>query len=759
MNTTHRKRLAVAAVLAWGAVMAFALWCLVPPYRGRLDEFSVATKILDHRGRVLRVVLDRNDALSDPIPLERSGDWAVSALVAAEDKRFFRHHGVDCLAVCRAAWRNAVRGRVVSGASTISMLVGKLTEPRPRTLWTKIVEASHARQIEKRFTKAQIVEQYLNRAPFGSNLVGLEAAARRYFGKSAADLTLAETALLVGLPQSPSRLRPDLHAGRAADRRNYVLARMRACGFITDAQFRDAVAQEVATARAPMPFRAPHFCDMVTGQYPHRAALTTSLDLDIQSAAEQALRSGLRNLRSGDVRGGAVVVLDVREGVVRAMVGSPDYSGRADCGQVNAVLARRSPGSALKPFVYAMAIDEGMCSPRTIVADIPVDFSGYRPRNFDRDFCGPVPVRDALVQSLNIPAFLYVQKLGLQSVVLRLRELGLSTLERPAEHYGLAIAVGTCEVTLLDLANAYACLARLGIYREVGCLEREAAGPGVRLFSAEAAYLVADMLSGDERALDAVGHIGDVSLPRIAWKTGTSSGQRDAWCIAYNPEYVVGVWIGNPAGRASPALIGAAAAAPVVHAMFRRFYPDGRAPWFERPPGLATREVCRISGQIPTACCADTVVEDYIAGLTSGSPCAVHRCEPTGEGGAGAAPAREVWPPDVEAFLVARGLKAGRARDGAASAPVDAGIPVRIVTPAQGATFHLIADAPQFDQCIALRATAGETAPELHWFVDRQLYAQTRDGAPVLWPLRKGKHAIRCCDRAGRSAAVDIVVE
>jgi penicillin-binding protein 1C len=789
-------------LLALGALAAGAAWLLVPPYRGKLDEYPAATRICDRHGRLLRMVLSPNDEWCEPIPLAQAGDWAAKALIAGEDKRFYRHGGVDPLAVVRAAWDNLRAGRVVSGASTITMLVAKLTEPRPRNVWTKLVESRHALDLEQRLTKQELLEQYLNRAPFGANLNGIEAAARRYFAKSAADLTLAEAALLVGLPQAPSRLRPDRFPEAAEKRRNYVLEQMRLNNFISERQFRQAAAQPVLISRQPAAFLAPHFCDLVARRCPAQpapffarkpfslseegssvasmvlwkdttlflasqgsaktscglpqdASLKTSLDCELQALAEKVLRARLEDLHVHDIRGGAVVILEVKTGAVRALVGSPDYASREDSGQVNGALARRSPGSALKPFVFALALDEGLCSPRTVVADVPMDFAGYRPQNYNRDYCGPVSVQDALVKSLNIPALFYTERLGLENVVGRLRAVGLATLDRPAGHYGLSVAVGSCEVTLLDLANAYACLARRGVFREATVLEQDGAGEESRLFSAEAAYLIAEILSGGERGSDSGAPAADVRLPRIAWKTGTSTGNRDAWCLAYNPEYVVGVWIGNPAGQGSPALVGVSAAAPVALGIFRHLYPDGQAPWFERPRRLKVRQVCAVSGLPPNAFCPVTVADDYLPGVTVANECAVHRA------GLDGGPVREVWPPEVAAFLASRGLEKAPARAAAGTErpPAAAGERVRIVAPGRRETFRLLEDAPNFKQEIVLRAVSDRPEAGLFWFVDRRLYCQAAVSADVLWPLARGTHLIGCYDRQGRGDTVTVVVE
>jgi len=746
-----RLRVIVAAAAVLG-VLAVAAWMLIPGYDGDLADYRAASKIHDADGRVLRVVLGRDNILCEPIPLAETGDWAVKALVAAEDKRFFEHAGVDPLAICRATAQNVVCRRVVSGASTISTLVVKLTEPRRRNLWTKLVEAHNALDIEKRLTKEDILAQFVNRAPFGSNVRGIESASKRYFGKSARDLSLAESALLVGLPQSPSRLRPDRHLSRALKRRDYVLRRMRACGYISRKQHRNARRQVMAVRREPLPFLAPHFCDFVLERFPKRGVFETTLDMDLQQIAEGVLGSRVSELSAFGVRGGAVVIIDVRSGSLRAMVGSPDFWDRAASGQVNAATARRSPGSTLKPFAYAAAMEQGMYTPAAMIADVPANFAGYSPSNFNRNHHGPVSVRRALVESLNIPALRCVRRLGLESFVGDLRRLGLSTLGKPAAHYGLSIVVGTCETTLLELANAYACLARSGVYVPVRVLKDEDRDAGTRVYSAETAYMIADILGGNERAFDISGHIADVALPRVAWKTGTSTGHRDAWTIAYNPEYVVGVWIGNPDNASSRKLVGSVAAAPVAGEIFRRIYPDGDSPWYDRPGGLKLRKVCARSGAVPSDSCPATVTDHYQPGLSIAKKCDVHRR--AGSGGTGRV--TEIWPPDIEKFLRTRGMEESAAW-GSGNAPGPDVL--RIASPADGETFCLFDSAPGVRQELKLAAVSGIAARRLYWFVDGELLCDAGADRPVFWPLERGKHRVVCTDTSGNSDGIQIVVE
>ncbi|MBU1908923.1 MAG: penicillin-binding protein 1C [Verrucomicrobia bacterium] len=545
----------------------------------------------DREGAHLRLKLGPGDMDNVPLYRWQPGDWIAQAVIAAEDQRFYRHPGVDPLALLRAVGQNLLHFRRVSGASTLSTQVIRLLQPRPRTLRTKLIEAFRAVQLERVLTKREILEQYLNRAPFGSNIIGIEAAARRYFSKSARDLSLAEAALLAGLPQAPSRYRPDRHPARARWRRAYVLDRMAALGMITGAQRARALGRPCVIRPGAYPFCAPHFAQFVFDHMPRSMEgrqVRTTLDPDLQALAETALRRQCTYLDPQGIRGGAVVILDVKTSAIRAMVGSPDYFDVRYQGQVNGATASRGAGSTLKPFVYAAAFDRGLATPLTVLRDEPALYRDYRPANFNRDFRGDVTARDALILSLNLPVLALAERIGAERLQGLFRRAGLRTLTRSADHYGLGLVLGQAEVKLLDLANAYAAFARGGLWRPwrmcedsapvVPPLRRRKDSPvakrrsyseseGTQLFSPEASWLIADILGGDERAGELSGHVADAHLPRMAWKTGTSSACRDAWTVAFNPDYVVGVWIGNPSGRANEALVGAVLAATLAQVL------------------------------------------------------------------------------------------------------------------------------------------------------------------------------------------------
>lgn len=783
-RSARRRFIGRVGLAAVATLIGFRLvLCFVPPYQTELLRYQASTSVLDRHGIELRTTLGPGDTLCKPVKLSETGHWTTRALIALEDKRFYSHNGIDRIAICRAILQNLKARRVVSGASTLSTLVVKLTDPRPRNIWTKIVEARHAAQLEKAVGKNEILEQYLNRAPFGGNIRGIEAASRHYFNKPAMELSLSESAMLAAIPQKPERVRPDLWPQAATARRNIVLRRMKTCGYITDKQYRAAVAEGVVLCRGSMPFQAPHFCDMILKRSTAGSGkIVTTLDLELQATAEAALRDKLAALVDRNVRGGAIVVIDVKAAAIRAMAGSPDF-GNAAAGQVNAAIAPRSPGSALKPFIYAMALDQGICSPQTVLADIPVNYASYRPANFDLAFRGPVTLTDALVSSLNIPAMTMTQKVGLDNTVDTLRRLGISTLNEAASRYGVSIAIGTCEVTLLDLANAYACLAREGQYMPVRMTDEAMSGKyetqeeskgdkslqspecqssrctlskavtpaGTRLFSKETSFMVADMLSGDARQFDVAGHVADTIRARVAWKTGTSSGRRDALAVAWNPDYVVAVWLGNPDGSALGDVKGNDAAI-TAHTVFRRIYPDGHGPWFERPAGLSVRQICSRSGNMPNDNCPTTVAADYIPGITASDRCSIHKIS-TGN----PAQIAEVWPTGLGQFLAKGGMLSASSLKAAAINRADTA--VRIKAPDNKQEFRLIEDVPQLKQEVGLSAATASATGQLYWFIDNELYSVARNDQTVFWALKRGNHTIACSTTAGESDHIAITVE
>jgi penicillin-binding protein 1C len=746
-----------------GALGAVAVWFACQPPLEEAAHYPAGVILRDRTGQVLRVGLGAGDVDCRPYYQASTDDWIVKAVIAAEDRRFLSHGGADGRALARAAWQNVSSRRRISGASTLTMQTVRLIHPHRRTWFWKMVETVQALRLERVWTKEQILTQYLNRAPFASNLVGIEAASRGWLGKAPQQLNLSEAALLAGLLQSPTRFRPDRYPAAAKKRRAYVLAQMEREGQI-DVRARAEASEAVITVRrAPRPFKEPFFCDWVQKSANVISGDTvTTLDPALQDAVRR--QAGRQAEAHGvDV---AAVVLEVRTGAVRAMVCSGDYFGRPD-GQVNMAAMPRPAGSTLKPFAYALAMDRGLLTPGWVLADVPRRFGNDEPLNFSGSFMGLVTAHEALVLSLNLPAIQVEERVGQTRFYAALRRLGFEALDRPAAHYGLGLVLGNGSVRLIELANAYACLARGGVWQPCRVLEDEgvwmtegktlkaerptpnteggAATKEGRIFSEGACWMIAESLSGDERAQDAVGHVAEVGLPRFAWKTGTSSGFRDAWTVAWNPEYVVAVWCGYKSGRrGNESLVGKRMAAPVVWELIRVLYPAGGAPWFQRPDTVATRQVCAVSGQAAGRLCSRCVADWALQQCSSCAICPVHVRDAQGA-------VRTRWPAEVTAFLEDRAAQAG----GDVSPARVGGL--KIAAPADGTVCRLVAGMDA--QRIVFKVAGVAAGEPLYWFRNDVLEVSGTGGTPFLWRPVRGTHRFVCADLSGASSAVTVRIE
>lgn len=743
-------RIFVSSILLVVLILA-TLWVIFPFDKTPLYSIPVGATWQDSAGIPIRISLAKDGSDSIPTYEYYEEDWIAKAIVAAEDHRFWQHHGVDPLAILRASQQGVTSMRRISGASTISMQLIRMSQPHPRTLTYKMLEAFRALQMEQQLSKKEIISLYLNRAPFGSNVIGIEAAARRYFSKGAHDLTLAEASMLAGIPQSPTRLHPIRHSIAAKKRQNYVLEKMLTAKMIHTEQKDNALAQPLSFQPKRYPFHAPHFCDLATRQpVSDGKEIITTLDLDLQRIIEDDIDQHMPAFNEQGIHGAAVVVIDVKTGGIRALLGSPNFHAPTKGAQVNSALARRSAGSTLKPFVYAMALENGSHTPQTMLYDVPTHFRDYDPVNFDKGYRGIVSLRDSLIHSLNLPAIEVERVVGQPAYYAQLQKLGFSTLTRPASEYGLGLVLGNAEITLLDLTNAYACLARGGVYLPAQTTQNTASNISPpRVFSPEACWLISDILSGDDRALDSTGTIGDIRHARFAWKTGTSTGFRDAWTCAYNPDYAIGIWLGNPNGRSSPALVGRKVAAPLVWHITRRLYPDGVGPWFTKPSDIESRELCGISGKTPCPNCTQIIHGHAIRGVSRYESCEIHRFS------------RETqWPPHVAEFLRHRGqnpIPANANSDSTTSIPTTNTI--TITSPAAGSTYLFIKDAsPRGAQRIPLTASAHDSTAKLHWFINDAYLGSTQSGSTLFWDLRPGKFHIVCSDASGSSRSTNIMV-
>ena len=560
------------------------LWILFPFPLDRLERWPVSPLVTDRTGREMLCLVGGDEQWRFPVPLEEMSPWLVQATIAVEDERFRGHVGVDPTAVLRATGQNLAARRIVSGASTVTMQVCRMMENRPRTWRAKTVEAFRALQLERRYTKDQILETYLNVAPYGRNLRGVEAAARAYFAKPAKELSLGEAALLAGLPQSPARYRPDRYPDRARARREAVLRRMAELGMITEQQ------QSIASAEPmPAPVReprrtAPHAAWLAMQRRPNGARMTIDPDLQLELDAVTA-RHAAALPPGSDL---AAVVIEIASGDVVAMIGSANAADPVD-GQVNGALARRSPGSALKPFVYAAAFESKRLAPESIVYDVPIERAGWSPTNFNNRYAGELTAAEALRRSLNVPAILVAESTGLPRCLGLIEAVGIDLPEKVLSRGGLAVVVGAIEVTLLDLVNGYATLGRDGVWQRPRLFMDDPVTTA-DVVDRNVCAAINDVLSSHRRRPRGAELLSPDQAAWFMWKTGTSSGRRDAWAVGHNRRFAIGVWVGRFSGAGSPEFVGAQVAEPLLARLFQLPAvrvdqpPAPHRPWVVRNP-------------------------------------------------------------------------------------------------------------------------------------------------------------------------------
>ena len=737
-------RTALGGAIIGGIAFAISYAAIEAPLE-EAANYPAALVIRDNSGRILRVLMNAEGNDLRPSYSAAAGDWIVAALVASEDKRFFKHRGIDIVATLRAVKQNFTTFRRISGASTITSQSIRLIHPARRTYGRKYVEAFQALKLERRLSKTEILTQYLNRAPFGSNIYGIEAAAQVWFGKTAKSLSIGEAALLAGIVQSPTRFRPDTRLERALKRRDYVLGRMLTLGAISQEQHAAAVAEPIFVTRS-RPFLEPFYTNWLVGEFQGRGAdsddpaASAPADFDIATPLDPRLQAALRRrLREHAAAGNcsaAGVIIRVSDGEVLAMDCSDEYSSLPD-GQFNTALARRQPGSTLKPFAMAQALDLGIHSPSEILDDSPRAFGAYAPANFDGGHRGAVSARDALILSLNIPFLDMARKIGVPEFHALLASLGLSTIAPDPARLGLGLAIGNTEIRLLDLARAYASLAHAAATPPSPPPTPHSPIPPTPNstlhtphFSPAAAYIVTDMLSGHERSAAAFGHNADAILPRAAWKTGTSAGNRDAWCFLWNPEIVIGIWCGHKSGAAGgETLTGSAAAAPVAWGLFRDILPSpAAAPWFACPDGIYERQVCAQSGLPLSIFCGESTSGLAIRGRSPQEPCDARR--------------HPVRPADATL----------------ASAAPPAPSQLKIISPADKTIIKTIPALAE--KGLALIPRDAPAASTLWWFLDGAPIATSSSGASARIPFpASGAHTLTCADASGAAATITFTIE
>lgn len=753
------KRRWVAAPVAALA----ATWFFCPKPALYPDRLAFSRALEDRDGRLIHLALTTDGKYRLRTSLAEIGPAMITATLELEDQHFRTHPGVNPWSLVRGAW-GLISGSRQGGGSTITMQYARLRFGlRTRSIFGKAVQIARALQLERHYSKDELLEAYFNLAPYGGNVEGVGAASLLWCGKKAGDLSLREACALAVLPQSPTKRRPrqlqENSAHTAAAHR--LWARLAA-----NQKLRPDPLDSGYSLRPEFspPRETPHLARRLFEERPGELNVRSSIDLTKQQLVEQALSDYIAQHREVGITNGCALLVHAPTREVLAYCGSAKFLDANILGQVDGVKARRSPGSALKPFVYALAMQQGLIHPRSLVRDGRLIFSDYNPENFDREFTGPIPAAEALFRSRNIPAVALTQKLHPPGLYGFLKQAG-AAFPKPESHYGLALPLGGAEISMEELARLYAMLADDGAARplqfSLGAASSENDRP---LLTEEARFLTREMLrasSGYETVFD----------PEVSWKTGTSHGFRDAWAAGIRGEYVVVVWIGNFNGRGNPSFVARECASPLLFEMLWRLrLPAARK---QRPAGVVQVELCAVSGQLPTTSCNHRLRDWFIPGISPVQSCEIHR-EILIDPSSGLRVARddgkrelrreiwEFWPPDMLEMFRQAGLPRREppalGTDSRSMALSQADAAPRIVSPQIKRTYTLRASNPA-QQLVPLRADTAPGVREVFWFAGKDYLGKSAPTEPLFWKARPGEWTVQVTDDRGRSASCEVKVE
>lgn len=617
-----------------------ALISLYLPYPEKnLSPFPVMSlHILDHEGEILREVLSDEGGSCRWIDLSDVSPAVVQATLAAEDRYFFLHPGINPLAIVRALWQNLKHNRIISGASTITQQLARNLNRRPRNIFSKLHEAWTALRLEKKLAKREILAQYLNRVCYGNQTYGIEAASRLYFNKTAKDLSPAEAAFLAGIPRAPTLYNPYRAPKLAFKRQQDILAAMSQQGYITRAEWDRARREKINLFSAQDKFRAPHFCDFILSslrpeQKHRKAVVLTTLRYHLQGKIEILVRNHLSSLQKKRITNAAVIVVDNDTSEIITMIGSRDFFDEQHAGQVNGTTALRQPGSTLKPFTYGLALARGKTAAEILEdreLQIQTPGGSYRPQNYDKKYHGQIRMRQALACSYNIPAVAVLQALGPDLLYQKLKQSGFKSLKKSSGFYGIGLTLGNGEVTLIELVQAYSALARGG---RLVPLKSIVTTPNVteqtNIFAPQVSYILTHMLNDNDARIPAFGANSPLNLPfDCAVKTGTSKDFRDNWTVGFTPKFTVGVWVGNFDGRPMFKVSGISGCGPLFRDIMLLLNKERSDEVFREPEGIVTRKICPSSGQLATSDCYGQIEEVFIDGTEPQENCGIHPFQP-----------------------------------------------------------------------------------------------------------------------------------
>lgn len=721
---------------------------------------------------LLHAFLSPDDKWRMFVELREISPTLRKAILTKEDKYFYYHFGVNPVAVVRALYNNIVKGRRTSGASTITMQVVRLLYPHERTYLHKLSEMGRAIQLELFYSKDEILQLYLNLVPYGSNIEGIKSASYLYFQKSPDRLSLAEVTTLAIIPNRPTSLQLGVKNALIVQERNKWLERFRKENAFSGQVINDALREPLQVSRHEAPKQVPHLAIRLKKQFPDVPTIQTNIRVSVQAKVSQLVENYVNRLRAMNIHNAAVLVINNENMQVESYVGSASFYDKADGGQVDGIQAIRSPGSALKPVLYATAFDKGIITPKNIINDVPTNFNGFEPENFDKKFNGKVTVEFALANSLNIPAVKVVRDLGKKELIDVLKKANFQTVKKQEKDLGLSIVLGGCGVTLEEMTQLYTVFANKGVWRNAQFRKVDEKVDGASVLSEESCFLITQILSQIKRPDLPNNFDYTYRLPRIAWKTGTSFGKRDAWSIGYNKKYTIGVWVGNFSGEGVPELSGAEIATPLLFQVFNSIDYNSTNEWFQQPKNVVSRQVCAESGDLPDEYCANKILDYSIKNVSHVRKCNHIRkffisydekisyctqCLPID--GRYKEKAFLNLAPELISFYESKHIlyekipphnpACTRVFRTASNNPL-------ITNPNDGSEYYISSNDPQQLQ---LACQAANDAKEVYWYINDKLLKKSGANQPVFFTPAVGKLKISCTDDKGRSSSIYVTIK
>lgn len=741
------------------AALLGVIWGLKPTFN---TDYSQV--ILDQTGTPLRVFLNSDE--QQHFPPEFLGDIPERlkhAVLTYEDRYFYWHPGINPVSIVQAAIENTKHKQVTRGASTITMQIARLRRPRPRTLWAKLHEMGIAILFEWHYSKEELLRLYLTHAPYGSNIVGVQTAAYAYFNKPLEALSWAETAMLAVLPNAPGLVSPAYNPNTLKKKRNRLLQLLHQRGYIDQPTYELAIQEPVQTTINPLPFHAPHFTQFIWHNHPKERLVRTTLSLPIQDGVQRIVSDTMQTLGINGIHHAAALVIHTPSREIKSWVGSPDYFDTKNDGNVDGVLAPRSSGSILKPFLYALAMDEGLILPDTLMRDVPTYFGTFSPANYSHRFSGLVSAKNALSQSLNIPAVRLLNMYGYQAFYAFLKQAGMTTLVRPVEQYGLTLILGGAEATLYDLAILYTGLAHDGAFSSNRYLLGQTF-PVIPLISPGGASLTREALTEVKRpGIDFYWQLLDNKYP-IAWKTGTSYGLRDAWAVGIHPEWVVAVWVGNFSGKSHPKIEGNSIAGPLMLRIVDFLPKPQQHQWFLTDPerfkpitlcdttGFLAKPYCPTKKTAPAPKVSQHIKQcPYHKQIVVDKPAKYRVCSHCWDAD------RQfktvlIYPPDITAVLAKQSMAIPKRYAHNPNCPYhhpDASL--RIIYPVQNANIWLPKDYQGTLQMLTLTA-ASSFEGTIYWYLNNRLVGDTEHDHTLRVSPRYGPQHLVIVDEHGHRA-------